>query len=483
MKTILVLFGGCSTEYEVSLHSAYAVLSHMDPARYTPLAVGITREGQWLCYTGDLSRLEDGTWQQAADCIPCTPLVEREAHALLLLDGSGRRLLFDAVFPVLHGKNGEDGTVQGLFELAGVPVIGCGTLSSALCMDKDRAHQLAALAGIRVPRSHVFHSSDDFSRIAQAAEELGYPVFVKPVRAGSSFGITKVSGPEELPAAMEEAFRHDSAVILEETIPGFEVGCAVMGNEELTVGLVDEIALSEGFFNYEEKYTLKTSAIHCPARIPPEKAAEIQAAAKTIYRALDCRVFARVDLFLTPDGEIVFNEVNTIPGFTAHSRYPSMMQGIGISFGELVTRLIEAFRHDSAVILEETIPGFEVGCAVMGNEELTVGLVDEIALSEGFFNYEEKYTLKTSAIHCPARIPPEKAAEIQAAAKTIYRALDCRVFARVDLFLTPDGEIVFNEVNTIPGFTAHSRYPSMMQGIGISFGELVTRLIELGVAG
>lgn len=208
-------------------------------------------------------------------------------------------------------------------------------------MDKDRAHQLAALAGIRVPRSHVFHSSDDFSRITQAAEELGYPVFVKPVRAGSSFGITKVSGPEELPAAMEEAFRHDSAVILEETIPGFEVGCAVMGNEELTVGLVDEIALSEGFFNYEEKYTLKTSAIHCPARIPPEKAAEIQAAAKTIYRALDCRVFARVDLFLTPDGEIVFNEVNTIPGFTAHSRYPSMMQGIGISFGELVTRLIE----------------------------------------------------------------------------------------------------------------------------------------------
>lgn len=341
MKTILVLFGGCSTEHEVSLHSAYAVLSHMDRSRYIPLAVGITREGRWLCYTGDLSRLEDNTWQQAADCTPCTPLVDRGAHALLLLDGSGRRLSFDAVFPVLHGRNGEDGTVQGLFELAGVPVIGCGTLSSALCMDKDRAHRLAALSGIRVPRSRVFHPGDDFSQIAQAAEELGYPVFVKPVRAGSSFGITKAAGPEALPAAVEEAFRHDSTVILEETIPGFEVGCAVMGNEELTVGLVDEIELSEGFFNYEEKYTLKTSAIHCPARIPLEKAAEIQAAAKAIYRALDCRVFARVDLFLTPAGEIVFNEVNTIPGFTAHSRYPSMMQGIGISFGELVTRLIE----------------------------------------------------------------------------------------------------------------------------------------------
>ena len=340
MKTILVLFGGCSTEYEVSLHSAYAVLSHMDPARYTPLAVGITREGQWLCYTGDLSRLEDGTWQQAADCIPCTPLVEREAHALLLLDGSGRRLLFDAVFPVLHGKNGEDGTVQGLFELAGVPVIGCGTLSSALCMDKDRAHQLAALAGIRVPRSHVFHSSDDFSRIAQAAEELGYPVFVKPVRAGSSFGITKVSGPEELPAAMEEAFRHDSAVILEETIPGFEVGCAVIGTRELLVGEIDEIELSGGFFDFTEKYTLKTSAIHVPARVDPQTAQAVKQTAKVLYRALGCAGFARVDLFLTPQGKIVFNEINTIPGFTEHSRFPGMMQAAGMTFPEILDTIL-----------------------------------------------------------------------------------------------------------------------------------------------
>ena len=341
MKTILVLFGGCSTEHEVSLHSAYAVLSHLDRAHYTPLAVGITREGRWLYYTGDLSRLENDIWQQTADCVPCAPSVNRGDHTLLLLDGSGRQLCFDAVFPILHGKNGEDGTVQGLFELAGVPMIGCGTLSSALCMDKDRAHQLAALAGIRVPQSRVFHSGNNVDQVEQAAKALGYPVFVKPVRAGSSFGITKVTGPEDLPAAVEEAFRHDSAVLLEETIPGFEVGCAVMGNKELTVGLVDEIELSDGFFNYEEKYTLKTSSIHCPARIPPQKAAEIQMAARTIYRALGCRVFARVDLFLTPEGEIVFNEVNTIPGFTAHSRYPSMMQGIGLSFGELVTRLIE----------------------------------------------------------------------------------------------------------------------------------------------
>lgn len=342
MKTILVLFGGCSTEYEVSLHSAYAVLSHMDAARFLPLPVGITREGRWLYYTGDLSHLEDGSWrQQAGDCVPCTLTLDRDEHSLLLLDGSGRRLYFDAAFPVLHGKNGEDGTVQGLLELTGTPIIGCGALSSALCMDKDRAHKLAALAGVRVPESRVFRPADEFEQMEQAAEQLGYPVFVKPVRAGSSFGITKVERRDHLRAAVEEAFSHDGEVVLEETIPGFEVGCAVMGNEALTVGQVDEIELSDGFFNYEEKYTLKTSSIHCPARIPPEKAVEIQEAAKRIYRALDCRVFARVDLFLTPAGEIVFNEVNTIPGFTSHSRYPNMMKAIGISFEKLVTRLIE----------------------------------------------------------------------------------------------------------------------------------------------
>lgn len=340
MKTILVLFGGCSTEYEVSLHSAYAVLSHIDPSRYVPLPVGITREGRWLYYTGGLAHLEDGSWpRQAADCVPCTLSLDRGERALLLPDGS--RLTFDAAFPVLHGKNGEDGTVQGLLELTGTPIVGCGTLCSALCMDKDRSHKLAALAGVRVPAGRVFRRGEPLDRMARAAERLGCPVFVKPVRAGSSFGITKVERGEQLPAAVEEAFTHDGEILLEEAVPGFEVGCAVMGNGELTVGELDEIELSDGFFNYEEKYTLKTSRIYCPARIPAEKAAEIKEAARTIYRALGCRVFARVDLFLTPDGRIVFNEVNTVPGFTSHSRYPTMMQAAGVSFEELVTRLIE----------------------------------------------------------------------------------------------------------------------------------------------
>ena len=341
MQTILVLFGGCSTEYEVSLQSAHGVLSHLDRSRFTPLTVGITREGRWLRYGGPLSGLETGDWASRPDCVPCALSLDRGDRRLLWLDGSGRSEGFDAAFPILHGKNGEDGTVQGLLELMGAPIVGCGALSSALCMDKDRAHKLAALAGVRVPRSRLFRRGAVLPQMARAAEELGYPLFVKPVRAGSSFGISKVNAPDQLPAAVWTAFAHDREILLEEAVPGFEVGCAIMGSDELTVGAVDEIELTDGFFDYTEKYSLITSRIHCPARISPEKAAEIQGAAKAVYRALDCRVFARVDLFLTPWGEIVFNEVNTIPGFTAHSRYPGMMAAAGWDFGRLITRLIE----------------------------------------------------------------------------------------------------------------------------------------------
>ena len=341
VQTILVLFGGCSTEHEVSLQSAAAVLEHIDPVRFRALPVGITREGRWLRYLGPAQALPGGKWQQAGPCVPCTLTLDRGGCRLLWLDGSGQKEAFDAAFPVLHGKNGEDGTIQGVFELAGVPVVGCGVLPSALAMDKDRAHKLAALAGVAVPESAVFARGAAAADIHAAAERLGWPLFVKPVRAGSSFGISRVEGPAGLDAAVREAFCHDGEILLEEAVPGFEVGCAVLGNDVLTVGAVDEIELAAGFFDYEEKYTLKTSAIHCPARIPAEKAAEIQAAARAVYRALGCRVFARVDLFLTPDGRIVFNEVNTIPGFTAHSRYPNMMKTIGLDFGTLITRMIK----------------------------------------------------------------------------------------------------------------------------------------------
>lgn len=268
-------------------------------------------------------------------------VLDRGANLLMLCGGLPRSEHYDAVFPVLHGRNGEDGTVQGLFELAGAPLIGCGTLSSALCMDKDRAHRLAALAGVEVPKSFAFGRDAAFDEILKRAGELGWHLFVKPVRAGSSFGISRVKEPQALPDAVREAFRYDSEILLEEAVPGFEVGCAVLGNQTLITGAVDEIELARGFFDYTEKYTLKTSAIHCPARIPEETAGRIQEAARKIYRALGCRDFARVDMFLTPEGRIVFNEVNTIPGFTSHSRYPSMMKAAGIGFSELLTRMIE----------------------------------------------------------------------------------------------------------------------------------------------
>lgn len=340
-RTVAVLFGGCSSEYSVSLASAQAVVQHMDRERYTPVLIGISRSGAWLHYTGPVERMAEDTWNDPRWCAPAVVSLDRGDQTLLVRRGEQiERIHLDAAFPVLHGKNGEDGTVQGVFELAGIPLVGCGVLASALCMDKDRAHKLAAVAGVNVPNSFVLRRGEA-QEAASRAEALGYPIFVKPVKASSSYGVTKVTERGQLAAAVELAFSHDDAVLLEECISGFEVGCAVLGNDVLTVGAVDEIELQSGFFDYTEKYTLKTAQIHVPARIRPEQSAQIQETARTVYRALGCRGFARVDLFLDAQGRIVFNEVNTIPGFTAHSRYPSMMKAAGLSLQEVLTAVIE----------------------------------------------------------------------------------------------------------------------------------------------
>ena len=340
-KNIAVIFGGCSSEYSVSLESAGGVISHMDRDRFTPVLLGITEQGDWYHFTGDEGRIADGTWTDE-NCSPAAISPDRSRHEVIVFQKNEiQRISLDAVFPVLHGRNGEDGTVQGLCELAGIPLAGCGTLSSALCMDKERAHKLVSLSGIRVPASFALSAGYDMRQVRETADKFGYPLFVKPVKAGSSYGVAKVSAPETLEAAVKDAFRYDSRVLLEENIPGFEVGCAVMGNGVPFTGELDEVELSHGFFDFTEKYNLITSQIHVPARVSPEKTAELKAAAKTIYQALGCRGFARVDMFLTPDGEVVFNEVNTIPGFTPHSRFPSMMQAAGMSFEEVITRIIE----------------------------------------------------------------------------------------------------------------------------------------------
>lgn len=339
---VAVIFGGCSSEYSVSLESAYSVIRNLDSKKYRPVLIGITKEGQWYYFTGDIEKIKNDTWNNETDCIPAAFSLDRGSHALQIFGKDYvRSVHVDVVFPILHGKNGEDGTVQGLIELTAIPLVGCGTLASALCMDKDRAHKLAQTTGVGVPKSLVLNNVAEHEQAEQFSLKTGFPLYVKPVKAGSSYGVTKVQNQNELAQAIELAFGYDNQVIIEENINGFEVGCAVLGRDKLIVGEVDEIELSGGFFDFTEKYTLKTSAIHVPARISAAKAQEIKEIAKQIYRALGCSGFARVDMFLTPDGKIVFNEVNTIPGFTEHSRYPGMMKAAGYSFAEILDLLIE----------------------------------------------------------------------------------------------------------------------------------------------
>jgi len=338
---IAVLFGGCSSEHEISLQSAYAVITHLDINKCDPVLLGITPAGEWFHFSGDPAKIKDNTWCNPFDCVRAIISPSRKAHGVLEFDaGEVRTIRLDAVMPVLHGKNGEDGTVQGLLELAGIPIVGCNSLCSALCMDKDKAHKIAQVAGVRIPRSFILENETDAETVWEQAENIGYPLFVKPVRAGSSFGITKVLNRDELPAAVKLAFGHDDRVIIEENISGFEVSCAVLGNDKLTVGELGEIELADGFFDYKEKYTPETYSFHVPARIPALKVEEIKDTARTIYRALGCTGFARVDMFLTPFGEIIFNEVNTIPGFTTHSHYPQLLKAVGMTFEQVINTAI-----------------------------------------------------------------------------------------------------------------------------------------------
>lgn len=345
-KKILVIFGGVTTEYNVSLQSASAILKNMDRDKYEPLMLGISRAGEWLYYEGPISAIEEDRWQkEPACCRACLSPERSEKELVLLKKGNYETLPIDAVFPVLHGKNGEDGTMQGLIQMAGIPLIGCKLVSSAVCMDKDLAHALAYRAGIQVPRSFIIEKKGDVSRAKAEARALGYPLYVKPIAGGSSYGITKVKSKKDFWPAVEEAFRYDDRVLVEENIDGFEVGCSVMGDpvdeHPLITGVIDEIETEDGFFDFDEKYYRRNSAIHVPARIPGETKEKIKETAMAIYRALGCSGFARVDMFLTPEGHVVFNEVNTIPGFTAKSRFPAMLTAAGLSFTDIISAAID----------------------------------------------------------------------------------------------------------------------------------------------
>lgn len=340
-KTIVVIFGGRSSEYEVSLSSAYATLTHMNKNLYEIITIGITRQGEWLLYQGEYEHIKNDTWNQR-DLKKVLFSPEPMQKQIIVLDKKNiETISIDAVFPILHGKNGEDGTIQGILQIAGIPIIGCDLLSSALCMDKDLAHRVVSTIGVRVPKSVVITSKELTQEERLKIKQLSFPLFVKPMKAGSSLGILKISQEEELLPAIMHAFSYDNTIIIEENIDGFEVGCAIIGNKELFIGEVDEIELTSGFFDFTEKYTLQSSKIHLPANITEEMKQKVQQTAKEIYKVLGCKVLARVDMFITPDSEIVFNEVNTIPGFTTHSRFPNMIKQLGISFSDMLVKVIE----------------------------------------------------------------------------------------------------------------------------------------------
>ena len=334
-KTVAIIFGGCSSEYEISLVSATSVIRNVNRDKYNILLIGITKNGDFYLYNGDINDIEKDKWLNESKIQKITISTNRSDHGIIILS-TNEIIKIDIVFPVLHGQNGEDGRLQGLLELAGIKYVGCDMISSALCMDKYLAHKIVALNGFLVPRSYLFDKKDSYDWIKSKINDLRFPLFVKPLKAGSSFGITKIKVINELKQALKEAFKYDNKIIVEENIDGFEVGCAILGNDKLIIGEVDEIELEDGFFDYFEKYNLKTSKIHLPARISREEREKIKETALAIYKILGCSGFARVDMFYTKDKNIVFNEVNTIPGCTAHSRYPSMLKEIGISFEEVI---------------------------------------------------------------------------------------------------------------------------------------------------
>lgn len=335
-----IVFGGTSEEHPISVKSAQQVAASLDPETYEPFWIGITSEGAWQLCDGPEPGWENG-------CVRTAMLSpDRSARGLLVLDrGRYERVGLDLVFPVLHGKHGEDGAIQGLLELSGLPYVGCDVASSALCIDKSLTYLVARAVGIATP---------DFWPV-EAHEKVDpgrytYPVFVKPARSGSSFGVSSVTRAEDLLSAVEAARRYDAKVLVEAAVVGSEVGCAILGERfGLVAGEVDRIALSHGFFQIHQErdpeHGSENSAFIVPADISAEARSLVQQTAKTLYRALGCKGLARVDLFLTDDGTVVLNEVNTLPGLTSYSRYPRMMAAAGVPLPDLVDRLVAHTLH------------------------------------------------------------------------------------------------------------------------------------------
>lgn len=345
---VAVIFGGKSNEHDVSVVSAAHVIRSIseNSDRYEVICIGITKKGHWLRYIGGVEDIENGSWAEHPDNTVCifSPDPLHRGFILLEGDGSCSNLKVDAVFPVLHGKNGEDGTIQGLFQMAEIPFVGCDLISSACCMDKDVTHTILEAHGIRTAKwmSIIYRDADKLEeRCREMEKALGYPMYVKPANCGSSVGISKAHSFEELKAGIKAAFAHDHKVVVEQEIKGIELECAVMGNDKPFASTVGEIAAANEFYDFDAKYNNSDSKTYIPARAEQRYIDEIKDTAVRAFKAMGCAGLARVDFFLTEEGEIVLNEINTLPGHTKISMYPKLMEHEGISYAEQEDRLIK----------------------------------------------------------------------------------------------------------------------------------------------
>lgn len=343
--TVAVLFGGASSEYEISLLSAASVSSNLSTERYNIIYVGITKEGKWYHYSGSVEAIKTGEWVNDPANRQAVISPDASRKGLLVLDGgSFTHVPLDCIFPVLHGKNGEDGTVQGLFELSGIPYVGCDVISSANCMDKQVTHTLLDAAGIRTAKWRVLRRAERVrfdSFVSEFEQALGYPMFVKPANAGSSVGISKAHDRDELMSAVDLALQHDSKAVIEESIVGVEVECAVLGNDNPLASLPGQITPCNEFYDYDAKYIDDGTVLDIPAKISPLAADLVKATAVKVFQVLGCSGLARVDFFVAGNDDVILNEINTLPGFTDISMYPKLWEAEGMPYSELLSRLVD----------------------------------------------------------------------------------------------------------------------------------------------
>ena len=344
---VVLLFGGMSSEHEVSRVSVGNFVNNIDREKYEVLTVGITKEGRWLYTEATAAQMADGSWEELAGNMACVISPDRADHGMILFtpEGHVEKVHVDVVIPVLHGLWGEDGTVQGLLELAGIPYVGCGVLASAVCMDKAVANALFEANGVPHTRwlaADRWEIESDLEGVCEGVEKkLGWPVFVKPANAGSSVGISKVSSRDELKKAIDLALENDRKVVFEAFVDGQEVECAVIGSDPAVATRPGEILAGAEFYTYDDKYKNGVSQTVIPAHLPEAKLDEVKTYAAMAYTALNCEGLARCDFFVEHGtGRVLINEINTFPGFTSISMYPKLMEHEGLPVPALIDRLV-----------------------------------------------------------------------------------------------------------------------------------------------